>query len=36
MNKVHWSTIRLDGDVPLDELQGMIEKSYNLTRGNRP
>jgi predicted DNA-binding protein (MmcQ/YjbR family) len=31
MNKVHWNTITLDGDVPLDELRGMIEKSYNLT-----
>jgi predicted DNA-binding protein (MmcQ/YjbR family) len=35
MNKVHWNTIAPDGDVPFDELRGMIEKSYSLTRRSR-
>ncbi len=31
MNKEHWNTIRLDSDVPVDELYSMIEHSYRLT-----
>lgn len=31
MNKEHWNTIRLDSDVPDDELYSMIEHSYRLT-----
>jgi predicted DNA-binding protein (MmcQ/YjbR family) len=31
MNKEHWNTVRLAGDVPLDELYDMIEHSYRLT-----
>ena len=31
MNKAHWNTVRLDNDVPLDELYAMIEQSYRLT-----
>jgi predicted DNA-binding protein (MmcQ/YjbR family) len=31
MNKQHWNTITLGGDVPEDELRRMIEQSYNLT-----
>jgi len=30
MNKVHWNTISLGGDVPVEELFQMIERSYNL------
>jgi len=32
MNKEHWNTITLDGDVPEDELKLMIERSYNLIK----
>jgi predicted DNA-binding protein (MmcQ/YjbR family) len=27
-DKKHWNTVRLDGDVPADELRDMIEHSY--------
>ncbi|HFU74081.1 MAG TPA: MmcQ/YjbR family DNA-binding protein [Helicobacteraceae bacterium] len=30
MNKKHWNTIILNGDVPKEELFSMIEDSYNL------
>jgi predicted DNA-binding protein (MmcQ/YjbR family) len=30
MNKTHWNTITLGGDVPEDELKRMIERSYDL------
>jgi len=29
-NKVHWNSIRADGDVPDDILRDMLEKSYRL------
>jgi Fe-S-cluster-containing hydrogenase component 2 len=32
MNKVHWNTVTLDGDVPEDELKRLIEHSYNLIK----
>ena len=34
MNKVHWNTVYLDGDtdVPNEEIQLMIEKSYDLIK----
>ena len=32
MNKIHWNTIILDGDVPDDELKRMVESSYNLVK----
>lgn len=32
MNKVHWNTVILNGDVPEDEVFEMIRKSFNLTR----
>ncbi|MCL2016631.1 MAG: MmcQ/YjbR family DNA-binding protein [Defluviitaleaceae bacterium] len=32
MNKVHWNTVVLGGDVPIDELKRMIEDSYDLTK----
>ncbi len=31
MNKAHWNTIRIGGDVPDDELCSMIAHSYELT-----
>jgi len=30
MNKKHWNTVTLDGTVPEEELQAMIEDSYML------
>ena len=30
MNKTHWNTVTLGGDVPDDELKFMIERSYEL------
>jgi len=30
MNKEHWNTITLDGTIPNDEIQGMIDDSYDL------
>ena len=32
MNKTHWNTVYLNGDVPEEELRRMIENSYDLTR----
>lgn len=32
MNKVHWNTITLGGDVPGGELRHMIEQSFDLTK----
>ncbi len=32
MNKKHWITMRLDGSVPLDEIQKMLDVSYELAR----
>ena len=33
MNKTHWNTVALQGDVPDDELQAMIAHSYALVHG---
>jgi len=33
MNKRHWNSIRLDGDVPDDLLRDLAEKSYRLVLG---
>ena len=30
MNKTHWNTVVLDGDVPDSELKRMIDNSYSL------
>ena len=30
MNKTHWNTVILDGSVPKDEIEVMIENSYDL------
>lgn len=32
MNKAHWNTIALCGDVPEDEIKRMIEHSYDLIK----
>lgn len=32
MNKAHWNTVTLGGDVPEDELEKMIERSYGLIK----
>ena len=32
MNKVHWNTVTLGGDVPEDELKRMVERSYDLIK----
>lgn len=32
MNKKYWITICLDGSVPLDEIQTMLDVSYDLAR----
>jgi predicted DNA-binding protein (MmcQ/YjbR family) len=32
MNKTHWNTVTLGGDVPVDELKHMIEHSYGLIK----
>lgn len=40
MNKTHWNTIVLDGEVPMDELLSWVDHSYDLvvaglTKANR-
>jgi phosphoglycolate phosphatase len=35
MNKVHWNTVLLGGDVPEEELKRMIGNSYDLTKPKR-
>ncbi|MCL2062083.1 MAG: phosphotransferase [Firmicutes bacterium] len=35
MNKEHWNTVVPDGDVPLEMLKVMIDKSYELTKPNQ-
>ena len=32
MNKVHWNTVTIGGDVPDAELKSMIERSYDLIK----
>ena len=34
MNKHHWISIRLEGDVPRDQLEALIDLSYCLTGGH--
>jgi len=34
MNKKHWNTVILDGSIPLDVLQDMIDESYDLVVNN--
>lgn len=33
MNKEHWITLLLDGSIPLEEIYGQIDMSYNLSCG---
>lgn len=32
MNKMHWNTVALEGDVPEDEIKRMIARSYDLIK----
>ena len=32
MNKTHWNTVMMGGDVPDDTLRRMIERSYDLVK----
>lgn len=32
VNKVHWNTVTLGGDVPDEQLQSLIERSYDLIK----
>ena len=32
MNKLHWNTVIIGGDVPEDEIKRMIECSFDLTK----
>jgi predicted DNA-binding protein (MmcQ/YjbR family) len=32
MNKEHWNVVNPNGDVPLEMLRGLIEKSYEMTK----
>ena len=34
LNKKHWNTILLTGQLPWEEIQGLITLSYNLTNDN--
>lgn len=36
MNKKHWNTIKLDGSIPVGEIQRMIDHSYALVVGGLP
>lgn len=33
LNKKHWNTIILTGQLPIEEIQGLIVHSYNLVSG---
>lgn len=33
LNKKHWNTIVLSGQLPWEEIQGLIRHSYNLVAG---
>lgn len=35
MNKEHWNTVFMGGDVPTEALHAMIDKSYHLTKPKR-
>jgi predicted DNA-binding protein (MmcQ/YjbR family) len=34
LNKKHWNTLVLAGQLPWEEVQGLIRHSYNLVSGN--
>ncbi|MBI3624059.1 MmcQ/YjbR family DNA-binding protein, partial [Candidatus Saccharibacteria bacterium] len=35
LNKKHWNTIVLSGQLPWDEIQALIRHSYDLVVGNK-
>src|SRR3990167_4239632 len=35
LNKKHWNTIVLTGQLPWEEVQGLIHHSYDLVAGNK-
>ncbi|AKG37199.1 MmcQ/YjbR family DNA-binding protein [Paenibacillus durus] len=35
MNKEHWNTVILDGDLPEDEIHDMVHHSFELTKPKR-
>lgn len=35
MNKEHWNTVNVEGNLPVEDVQGMIKHSYELTRPKR-
>ncbi len=35
LNKKHWNTIILSGQLPWEEIQGFIRRSYNLVVGEK-
>ena len=35
LNKKHWNTIVLSGQLPWEEVQGLIRHSYDLVAGNK-
>jgi predicted DNA-binding protein (MmcQ/YjbR family) len=36
MNKKHWNTVEIEGDIPGPELQKMIDHSYDRVAGSLP
>lgn len=34
MNKIHWNSVKADGNVPDELLEDLLEKSYQLVLGN--
>jgi predicted DNA-binding protein (MmcQ/YjbR family) len=36
MNKKHWNTVSMQGNLPDDLIKGWIEDSYNLVVANLP
>lgn len=33
LNKKHWNTVILSGELPVEEVKGLVEHSYNLVIG---
>ncbi|OYT17627.1 MAG: MmcQ-like protein [Bacteroidetes bacterium 4572_77] len=36
MNKKHWNTVSLEGDLPIDLIKSLIDDSYNLVFNSLP
>ena len=34
MNKVHWNSVKADGDVPDDILKDLLDKAYQIVLGS--